>query len=275
MTAVAMPSTDLAPLTRAEAIALGDCEQRIERGLKTFIEVGQSLAAIRDNQLYRATHQTFEAYATERWHLSRAHAYRMIAAADVVSPMGDIETPPTSERQVRELAKVPEPARAEVWAEAVERTAGKPTAAVVRQVAEERAESPTKDQPAPPLVEGRSVGLPSALSGAGESDASVVASVAADKLPAAGPDPQAAVAAALDRFAPDPDAAARMWRGDLHAKLRPVHSLTLWIDPDDAAEFAADEDLETLRQLSLSFADIHRRILAARNANVVPLRSVR
>lgn len=131
--------SDIAVLTRSEQISLDDCEQRIERGMKTFIEVGQALASIRDNRLYRATHQTFEDYAVERWSLSRAHAYRMIAAAEVVSPIGDTDLPmPANEGQARELAKVPEPDRAEVWRDTVERTDGKPTAAAVRQAAEQR-----------------------------------------------------------------------------------------------------------------------------------------
>jgi hypothetical protein len=130
--------TDLATLTREEAIALHDCEERIERGLKTFLEVGRALALIRDSRLYRETHETFEDYAVQRWSLSRAHAYRMIAAAEVVSPMGDIAEPPTNERQVRELAKVPEAERADVWAETLERTNGKPTAAAVAEVSEEQ-----------------------------------------------------------------------------------------------------------------------------------------
>jgi hypothetical protein len=142
MTAVALPSADLAgPLTRAEAIALGDCEQRIERGLKTFIEVGQSLAAISEHRLYRATHETFEAYASERWGISRRHGYQLMESAAAVSSIEHTGLPlPTKESQARELSKVPAEERADVWAEAVERTDGKPTAAVVRQVAAERAE---------------------------------------------------------------------------------------------------------------------------------------
>lgn len=133
--------TDVAVLTRAEEIALADCEERIERGMKTFIEVGQALAAIRDSRLYRGTHGTFEDYAVSRWNLSRAHAYRMIAAAEVVSPIGDTELPmPANEGQARELAKVPEPERADIWRETVERTEGKPTAAAVAETAKRAAE---------------------------------------------------------------------------------------------------------------------------------------
>lgn len=131
--------TDLATLTREESIALDDCEQRIERGLKTFIEVGQALAAIRDSRLYRGTHLTFEEYAVQRWNLSRAHAYRMIAAAEVVSPIGDTDLPlPDNEGQARALGEVDESDRVDVWGKTLERTNGKPTAAAVREVSEEQ-----------------------------------------------------------------------------------------------------------------------------------------
>jgi len=144
--------TDIATLTAFESATLHDCEQVIERGLNTFVEVGTALASIRDSRLYRGTHRTFEDYAVERWNLSRAHAYRMIAAAEVVSPMGDIDPPPTNERQVRELAKVPEPERAEVWRETVERTDGSPTAAAVREAAEQRRKQAAEQRDARALL---------------------------------------------------------------------------------------------------------------------------
>lgn len=137
----------LATLNPGALVALASCEQRIERGLKTFIDVGQALAEIRDSRLYKGTHDTFESYLEGRWGMSRAHAYRMISAAEVVSPIGDIEGPkPTNEGQARALAAVPEPERAEVWREAVDRTDGKPTAKVVSEIAKERTAPPT---PAP------------------------------------------------------------------------------------------------------------------------------
>jgi hypothetical protein len=139
----------LVTLNPAAQAALALCEQRIERGLRGFLDAGQALIEIRDSRLYRGTHETFEAYIHERWQMGRAHAYRMIAAAEVVSPMGDIEGPaPTNERQARELAKVPEAERADVWREAVERTDGKPTAKVVEQVAKERTAPQTPEPPA-------------------------------------------------------------------------------------------------------------------------------
>lgn len=134
--------TDIATLSRAEQIALTDCEERIERGLKTFVEVGHALAAIKESRLYRAEHETFEAYCTARWSISARHANRSIEAAAVVESMGPIGLAPENEAQARELAKVPEPERADVWREAVERTEGKPTAAAVRAVHNERTQTP-------------------------------------------------------------------------------------------------------------------------------------
>lgn len=439
-------------------------------------------------------------YAMAEFGMSQSYAYRLLDQARVVrdieaasvSPIGELP----NESQARELAKLPEADRADVWAEAVERTGGKPTAKVVSDVAKERAEPTTaeraeeqsaperfrwtcfgckhefegftgestcpkcggfgtnckvvapepaadptlvpwpdrltpeiarlleqagadgltvaqlvsrsempdalhaevqaslirlsdanrvlsieewadgspkrwaltelvaapEDLPAPPPGEGRSAGLPSAADTADESAGSVVDGVAADKLPAAAceacggeidegeagigyqrcdgcdsagdhvareldeggwgtcrachPDPEdetelvagqdyrtdpaeriaavaevapqfvqpvepdseraaAMVAAALDQFVPDPFAGTIAWRKDLHERLTPVRRLTLWLQVDDAAEFASADDVETLRQLALEFTDLHRRVVAARQSNVVPLRAVR
>lgn len=52
--------TAIATLTTAEADLLEQAEAVIERGIKTFIEVGEALAQVRDNRLYRADFATFE-----------------------------------------------------------------------------------------------------------------------------------------------------------------------------------------------------------------------
>lgn len=130
--------TDIATLTRVEQTTLDDCEQRIERGLKTFVEVGTALAAIRDSKLYRGTHATFEDYCQERWSFSRVRAHQLASAADLALTMVNAGLPePGNERQARELAAVPEEDRADVWRDTVERTNGQPTAAAVRESAEQ------------------------------------------------------------------------------------------------------------------------------------------
>lgn len=126
--------TALAPV---EVSALAEYEQQVERGLSTFLDVGRALLSIRDQLLYRATHDTFDLYVEERWpSLGRAYAYRLLDAArvaDAMSPMGDT---PANERQARELAPLldqPERLR-ETWQQVNEQTGGKPTAAAIRSV---------------------------------------------------------------------------------------------------------------------------------------------
>lgn len=126
-------------LTASESSALAEHEAVIERGIKTFYEVGTALADIRDRKLYRADYGTFEEYAEQRWQMSRRRAYQMIEAAGVVQNFSHSEiNAPATESQARELSRVPEPERPDVWRETVERTGGKPTAAAVRETYEQR-----------------------------------------------------------------------------------------------------------------------------------------
>lgn len=119
---------------------LAACEQIIDRGLTTFIEVGQALLRIRDERLYRDGHDTFEDYCRERWSMSRKRAYDFVAAAEVtaeLSPIGD--TQPPNEAVARELAPLrdePDMLR-EAWTETVERHGPAPTAAQTREVVRE------------------------------------------------------------------------------------------------------------------------------------------
>jgi hypothetical protein len=90
-------------LDKRERARLAELEATVKDGLDAFVRVGLALKEIRDAQLYRATHKTFEDYCRERWGMERAHAYRQIEAArvaDVLSPIGDI---PANEAQAREL----------------------------------------------------------------------------------------------------------------------------------------------------------------------------
>ena len=123
------------PLSASESAELTKAEQTIERGLATFVEVGDALAYIRDEQLYRASHGTFEAYCQDRWGMERRHAYRLIEASEVtaiLSPIGHTPTP-ANEAQARPLTKLKaEPEEvAEAWGNAVQNSGGKPTAADV------------------------------------------------------------------------------------------------------------------------------------------------
>jgi hypothetical protein len=91
------------------------------------------LLKIRDERLYRNEHATFEEYCLRRWKWGRAHAYRLIDAANVVqnlSPIGDVSE---NEAQARALAPLSAEQQRQAWTAAVKLAAnGKPTA---RQIA--------------------------------------------------------------------------------------------------------------------------------------------
>lgn len=78
-------------LSKQQASDLRACEQVIAKGMGTFRAVGQALAKIRDERLYKASHKSFEAYCQERWQFGRSYAARLIQAADVpeVLPNGN------------------------------------------------------------------------------------------------------------------------------------------------------------------------------------------
>jgi hypothetical protein len=114
---------------------LAACEQIIERGLRSFTEVGIALITIRDGRLYRASYPTFEAYCADRWGFSRPRAYELINATEVhraLSAMADTPVP-ENERQARQLNGLEPEQAAEVMHEAHQATNGKPTAASIAE----------------------------------------------------------------------------------------------------------------------------------------------
>lgn len=129
-------------LTESERLKLGDLELIIEKGLQTFVEVGVALAQIREQRLYRQSHETFEAYCQDRWGWTSRRARQLIASSEVLEGLPTGTIVPQNEGQARELARVPEDKRADVWDEAVEsapkKSDGSPrvTAAHVRETAE-------------------------------------------------------------------------------------------------------------------------------------------
>lgn len=128
-------------LTVSEETKLREYEIAIERGVRTFVEVGCALAAIRDERLYRAEHGTFEEYCRERWGIERRQAYRLIDAAATVTnvSLGTQTEPPQHERQARPLTRLEPAEQIAAWQEAVDTAPnGKVTAAHVAEVVERR-----------------------------------------------------------------------------------------------------------------------------------------
>lgn len=119
---------------------LNELELVIEKGLQTFVEVGNALMEIRDTRLYREQFGTFEDYCRDRWGMSKMHAYRLIDAAQVVTNLesNQLVTFPSNEAQTRPLAQLSPELQREVWQQAVITAPnGKVTANHVQQVIHE------------------------------------------------------------------------------------------------------------------------------------------
>ena len=109
-------------LSTQERTRLSEHEATIARGSKTFIEVGNALAAIRDGKLYRRDYKTFEAYCRERWEFSRIRAHQLIASAIIADNLlTTVNNAPTSERQIRPLTTVDPAEVGDVWQEVIDR----------------------------------------------------------------------------------------------------------------------------------------------------------
>jgi phage N-6-adenine-methyltransferase len=123
-------------MTQAE---LDTAEQVIASGLRTFVEVGNALLAIRDQRGYKLQgFSAFDDYCRERWGMSKTNANRLIQSAEVVAILTPIGVSlPTAESQLRPLAGLTPDQRREAWALAVETAPdGKVTAAHVERVVE-------------------------------------------------------------------------------------------------------------------------------------------
>ncbi len=71
-------------LTQADKQDLRKLEQQVQRGVTGFREAGAALQEIRDRDLWRGDHPSFEAYCQSRWGFKANYARRIINAAKVV-----------------------------------------------------------------------------------------------------------------------------------------------------------------------------------------------
>lgn len=115
-------------------------EERIQKGLQTFIVVGLALMEIRERRLYRQAGFTeFDDYCRHRWGWSEAHATRHIQAAEVAKAL-PIGNGPANEAQARELVPLTreDDSLLEVWTELRAEYGEAVTAALVRQTVSKR-----------------------------------------------------------------------------------------------------------------------------------------
>ena len=121
---------------------LAENEAIIERGLTTFVEVGDALTRIRDERQYRdAGFTDFDTYCHERWGMSHQQAWRLTQASEVIHELAPIGASlPTSESQARELVSTLREEGAEAVAAVLEEAAarGPLTARSIAEVVAER-----------------------------------------------------------------------------------------------------------------------------------------
>jgi len=138
---VEVAAVEVAELTEDEQRDRLHLERKVEQA---FVEAGKALMELRSRRLYRSTHKTFEEYCRDRFGYSRDAAYLKISATTVYEniqkylPTNGRQIPlPTSERQVRSLAKaeLEPPQQAHVWEQAVQEAGNKiPSGRIVKDV---------------------------------------------------------------------------------------------------------------------------------------------
>ena len=127
------------PLSPSQQTELERLEAVIKGGWKTFLEVGEALAQVRDEDLYKGKYDSFEEYWRIELGYSRSYAYNLIGSAEVneqLSSIEDFKDKPLNESQLRELISVPEGKRAEAWKTAIKLARDQPlTARIVHKAA--------------------------------------------------------------------------------------------------------------------------------------------
>ena len=71
-------------LTTTDTTRLRECEDKIDRSLRSFVDIGDALLEIRESRLYRDEHTTFERYCQERWNITKSRANQLISASRLV-----------------------------------------------------------------------------------------------------------------------------------------------------------------------------------------------
>jgi hypothetical protein len=124
-------------LTTIERNELHRLEKLIDRGQKTFVEVGNALLRIRDDKLYRESSETFTDYCTQVWGFSKQRASQLIEAAKIEKECQPVVDVP-NERVARAIKDVPADSRQEVVEVATGKAKGKPlTTASIRKAVSE------------------------------------------------------------------------------------------------------------------------------------------
>jgi len=108
-------------LIKKEKDVLKELESIIKENIQAFYKVGSALLQIREDRLYRKTHDTFETYCRDRWEISRPRVYQLIEAVKVQDNLSTIvDIQPANESQTRPLTKLNPELQREAWSKVIE-----------------------------------------------------------------------------------------------------------------------------------------------------------
>ena len=137
------------PLTAEEKELLAELENKIHTSLNT---AAFALKEISDKKLYRETHKRFEDYCEEQLQISRRFASYQINFARIIEEFKkeqDVPFLPTSESQVRALAKLEPEERKTIWLKSCQEAGDKvPSRETVQSIVKEaKQKEKTKYEP--------------------------------------------------------------------------------------------------------------------------------
>ncbi|BBO74437.1 hypothetical protein DSCW_18540 [Desulfosarcina widdelii] len=116
---------DVMQLTRDEWADRDRLEKIVEDNLVTWMQVGLALKEIKERELYRTTHDSWEQYVKDRFDIARSTSYQLTSGVEVVENVrnADIEFPffPEKEALVRPLTKLEPEEQPRAWKLAIDR----------------------------------------------------------------------------------------------------------------------------------------------------------
>jgi hypothetical protein len=142
-------------LTPEEQGQLDLCITTVKAGCAAFAKAGTALAAIKARQLYRASHDSFEAFCEHHFGLTARRVNQLIESAAVCQELAK-HIPgaplPKVEAEARALTGLTPAAAVEVWKEAVEvASPGTPSTAVVKKIADKKRPKKKASKAAKPI----------------------------------------------------------------------------------------------------------------------------
>lgn len=185
----------MSKLTIQQRARFADLEARIRDNEKHVLVYLESLKAIRDEKLYADDYATFGEYCERRWDKSHRRISQLITHVEIIK---QLEPPkpasiapadpaaiillPQNESQTRQLNKIPEDRRLEVWQESVKVADGSaPAGAIIKRVWDRLSGKPeptprgkNKHEPTPASEEKATETEPVAATATVEGEAAVI-----------------------------------------------------------------------------------------------------